>query len=100
VTVALPVIVVSAVSLAVIVWALGVIQGRFAQAGVRECCFALTSGPGISHLYQSGPRMKGTKSDWLVYNLNLLQVVLGQGFHPRSRSGLIFRQAVERRPAR
>jgi hypothetical protein len=27
---------------------------------------------GISHLYQSGPRMKGAKSDWLVYNLNLL----------------------------
>jgi hypothetical protein len=24
--------------------------------------------------------MKGTKSDWLVYNLNLLQIVLGQGF--------------------
>jgi hypothetical protein len=40
--------------------------------------------------------MKGTKSDWLVYNLNLL---FGQGFHPRSRAGLIFHHAAER-PAR
>ena len=26
------------------------------------------------------PRMKGRKSDWLVYNLNLFQIVVGQGF--------------------
>jgi hypothetical protein len=26
----------------------------------------------FSYLYQSGPRMTSTKSDWLVYNLNLL----------------------------
>ena len=37
--------------------------------------------------------MTVTKSDWLVYNLNLL---FGQGFYPRSRAGLIFRQAAER----
>jgi len=28
----------------------------------------LTRQSGISHPYQSGPRMKGTKSDWLVYS--------------------------------
>jgi hypothetical protein len=44
--------------------------------------------------------MKGTKSDWLVYNLNLLQVVRGQGFHLRSRAGLTFRQEALRRPGR
>ena len=38
--------------------------------------------------------MEGTKSDWLVYNLNLL---FGQGFYPRSRAGLIFRQAIRGR---
>src|SRR6516162_8712210 len=52
----------------------------------------------FSHPHQSGPRMKGRESDWLVYNLNLLQVVLGQGFQPRSRAALIFRHTAERRP--
>jgi hypothetical protein len=33
---------------------------------------ALTRQSGISNPHQSGPRMKGANSDWLVYNLNLL----------------------------
>ena len=41
-----------------------------------------------------------TAADWLVYNLNLLQIVLEQGFHPRSRAGLTFRQDADRRPGR
>ena len=54
-------------------------KANFRQRPLERLLGALlTSQSGISHLYQSGPRMKGTKSDWLVYNLNLLQVVLGQ----------------------
>jgi hypothetical protein len=54
-------------------------KANFRQRPLERLLGALlTSQSGISHLYQSGPRMKATKSDWLVYNLNLLQVVLGQ----------------------